>query len=71
MAGGADALAVFHNVLAGSNVPQGDFVAVGHVAVDGDNLGVTLLVPNLHLGAVRDSVRENGGHVVQIVHLQR
>ena len=70
VAGGADALAVFHDPLPGHHVPQGDLVAVGHVAVNGDDLGIALLVPDLHLRTVCNAVGEYGGDVVLVVHLQ-
>src|SRR5699024_10655089 len=70
-AGGPDGLAVFHDVFALADVAQGDLVAVGHVAVDGDLLPMAFFVADFHGGAVHDAVGKDGGHIVQVVHFQR
>ena len=49
------------------DVPDGDFVAVGHVADDADVILVALFIVDNDLGAVGHALGENRRDVIQIV----
>ena len=65
--GNADGLAVLHDVFAGLDVADSDFMTVGHVADDVDLVLVALFIVDNDLGAVGHALGENRRDVVQIV----
>ena len=63
-------MAIFYNWSPLGNVCKGDFMAIGDVADNTQDLAAAGGVPNLHLGSVRNAFRKNGGNIVGRIHLQ-